>query len=103
MRKMVEEKPELGQEMIEGALNAILGGDLEEGRLLLRSYINATISFAELGRRLEKDPKNLMRSLGPKGNPTAANLFEMIRACTEAGDLEVTARVAPRQPAPAPG
>lgn len=102
MRKMVDENPEFGQEMIEGALNAVLHGDFDDGRLLLRQYINATIGFAELGRRMDKDPKNLMRALSPKGNPTASNLFEIVRACTDAGNMEIEARVLPRRASPAP-
>jgi hypothetical protein len=45
---------------------------------LLRDYINATIGFEALGDLTDKSPKSLMRMFGPKGNPQARNLFEII-------------------------
>ena len=94
MRKMVDENPQFGLDMFEDALNAILSGDVDEGRIRLREFVATSIGFAELGRRLGKDPKNLMRSLSPKGNPTASNLFEIIQACKESEGVTITAHVA---------
>ena len=48
------------------------------GKAILRDYINATIGFDALGSLTDKSPKSLMRMLGPKGNPQARNLFEII-------------------------
>jgi DNA-binding phage protein len=90
MKEMVLENPEHGHEMLEDALNAVFADDLDDGRLLLRSYINATIGFSELGRVLEKDPEALKHALGSKGNPAAATLFEIVYACAEADDLKIT-------------
>ncbi len=44
----------------------------------MRDYINATIGFEELSRLTRRPAKSLMRMLGPKGNPQARNLFEVI-------------------------
>jgi len=106
LKKLVDENPEMGQQMLEGAVNALFQGEIDEGRILLRQYINATLGFAELGRRLDKDPKNIMRSLGPKGNPTLTNLMAMIQACASAQKMEIQAHVVPKKrsknhPAPA--
>jgi hypothetical protein len=60
------------------ALDCFLAGDTETGKAILRDYINATIGFEALGTLTEKDAKSLMRMLGPKGNPQARNLFEVI-------------------------
>jgi len=60
------------------AMQALLDGDLEEGRAALRSCINATIGFEQLGARLGRSPKSLMRMFGPSGNPTAENLLGVI-------------------------
>ncbi len=100
---MVDEDPQIGLDMFEEALNAILRGDVDEGRVHLREFVASTIGFAELGRRLDKDAKNLMRTLSPRGNPTASNLFEIIQACIEAEGVTVTAHMEPaRQSAPSP-
>lgn len=57
---------------------AMLDGNLEEGRAVLRSCINATIGFEKLGTALGRSPKSLMRMFGPSGNPTAENLLAVI-------------------------
>ncbi len=43
----------------------MLIGDIETGKSLVRNYINATVGPAP----------SLMRMFGPKGNPSAKNLF----------------------------
>lgn len=101
LKAMVERNPHMAAEMLEDAINALLAGELDEGRLLLRQYVNATIGFPELARRTGKADKNLMRTLGPTGSPTAANLFQIVRACMEAEGIKVAAHVI-RQGARAP-
>ena len=59
-------------------VDCLLSGDLETGKAVLRDYINATIGFDVLAGLTHKSPKSLMRMLGPKGNPQARNLFEII-------------------------
>lgn len=60
---------------------------------MLRDYINATIGFAALAEATQTPVKSLMRMLGPKGNPTAANLFAVINALQDrtGGHIEVRA------------
>jgi hypothetical protein len=60
------------------AMQALLDGNLGEGRSALRSCINATIGFEKLGTALGRSPKSLMRMFGPSGNPTAGNLLGVI-------------------------
>jgi DNA-binding phage protein len=93
LKGMIGQKPELGAELLEDAVNSLLAGDLDEGRLLLRQFVNATIGFKELAARTGKIDKNLMRTLSISGNPTAANLFEIVRACVEAQGLTIDAHV----------
>ena len=93
MKAVVARNPQMATEMLEDAINALLAGELDEGRLLLRQYVNATIGFGELARRTGKVDKNLMRALGPSGSPTAANLFEIIQACMNAEGVTVSAHV----------
>jgi DNA-binding phage protein len=66
------------QVLLAEAMQALLDGNLEEGRAALRSCINAAIGFEKLGTALDRSPKSLMRMFGPSGNPTAANLFGVI-------------------------
>ena len=60
------------------AVDCFLAGDTDTGKAMLRDYINATIGFEALATLAGKDAKSLMRMLGPKGNPQARNLFDVI-------------------------
>ena len=60
------------------ALECFLSGDAETGKAVLRDYINATIGFQALGEETGRLPKSLMRMLGPRANPQARSLFDVI-------------------------
>ncbi|MFO7985086.1 MAG: hypothetical protein R6U38_04425 [Desulfatiglandaceae bacterium] len=45
---------------------------------ILHDHIKAFIGFEALGSRTDKSPKSGMRMVGPKGDPQARNLFEII-------------------------
>lgn len=69
--------------LLREALQQLVNGDVETGRGILGTYINATIGYPALGARLGKSPKSLIRMLGPSGNPRADNLFEIVRALND--------------------
>ena len=64
--------------LLRESIECLLAGDMDSGKAMLRNYINATMGFKELGERTTKSSKSLMHMLGPKGNPQARNLFEII-------------------------
>jgi hypothetical protein len=64
--------------LLKEAVDTLLSGDLDTGKIVLRDYINATVGFDKLGNATKKSPKSLMRMLGPKGNPQARNFFEIV-------------------------
>jgi len=70
--------PEFRRGLLTEALDCFLEGETEEGKLILRDYVNATIGFEELARLTDKTPKSLMRMLSSDGNPRADNLFAII-------------------------
>ncbi len=78
VRARAQSDPEFRAELLREAIQCLISGDLESGQAVLRDYINATLGFEELGARTQRSPKSLMRMLGPKGNPQARNLFEII-------------------------
>ncbi|WP_135212739.1 DNA-binding protein [Vitreimonas flagellata] len=61
------------------AIEALLAGELQVGKAILRDYINATIGFEALAEAVDINAKSLMRMLGPEGNPQAANLFAVVK------------------------
>jgi len=51
---------------------------VETGKIILRDFINATVGFTILSDVTHRSAKSLMRMLGPRGNPQARNLFEIV-------------------------
>ncbi len=74
----VERDPAFREALLKEGVECLLSGDVDTGKIILRDYINATIGFEELGGLTDKSPKSLMRMFGPRGNPQARNLFEII-------------------------
>jgi hypothetical protein len=74
----VRSDPAFRAELLKEAVECMLSGDVDTGKAVLRDYINSTIGFTALGAATHKPPKSLMRMFGPKGNPQARNLFEVI-------------------------
>lgn len=66
------------QAMLRESVEALLSGDTETGRAMLRDYINAAVGFGELAEATQIPAKSLMRMFGPEGNPRANNLFNVI-------------------------
>ena len=71
--------PAFREGLLTEALDCLLAGELDAGKLLLRDYINATIGFRELARQMNKKDTSISRMLGPSGNPSARNLFTITR------------------------
>jgi DNA-binding phage protein len=79
--------------MLAEAVETLLRGDLDAGKAMLRDYINATIGFETLAREIGKDSKSIHRMLGPRGNPTAENIFSIVRILQKVGDLSFQVKV----------
>jgi hypothetical protein len=78
IRNDLRNSPEFGGALLSEAVACMVAGDLETGKIVLREYVHGTVGFPSLGAALGRSPKSLMRMLGPRGNPQARNLFEMV-------------------------
>ena len=78
VKDRVAHDPAFREELFREGIECLLTGDVDTGKAVLRDYINATIGFDALGTATARSPKSLMRMFGPKGNPQARNLFEII-------------------------
>jgi hypothetical protein len=47
--------------------DAMLSGDVETGKTILRDYIKATVGFEKLRAATGAPPKSLIRMFGPRG------------------------------------
>ncbi len=70
--------PAFRKGLLSDALESLLSGEVALGKELLRDYINATVGFPELAAHTKIHVKTLHQMFGPKGNPTARNLFEIV-------------------------
>jgi len=74
----VKDDKEFAEALLREGVDAMLSGDLETGKTILRDYIKAPVGFENLGAATGAPPKSLIRMFGPRGNPQAKNLFSVI-------------------------
>ncbi len=77
--KRAQKSAAFRRELLIEAVNELLAGSLDAGKAILRDYINATITFEGLAKKTGKPAKSLHRMLGPRGNPRADNILEIIK------------------------
>jgi DNA-binding phage protein len=70
--------PAFRKGLLSDALESLLCGEVALGKELLRDYINAAVGFPKLAAHTKIHVKSLHQMFGPKGNPTARNLFEIV-------------------------
>jgi DNA-binding phage protein len=70
--------PAFRRALLREAIECMLSGDIDTGKAVLRDFINATVGFERLGSKTRIPPKSLIRMFGPRGNPQAKNLFEVV-------------------------
>ncbi|HKD58700.1 MAG TPA: transcriptional regulator [Hyphomicrobiaceae bacterium] len=78
VQRHVKGDAKYAEALLREGIDAMLSGDLDTGKTILRDYIKATIGFEKLGAATGAPPKSLIRMFGPRGNPQARNLFGVI-------------------------
>jgi DNA-binding phage protein len=73
-------EPGFAKGMFVEGVNSFLQNEIDVGKDILRDYINATIGFEKLAKKVDLPPKSLMRMFGPNGNPQAKNFLAVIAA-----------------------
>ena len=74
----VKNDPKFAEALLREGIDAMLSGDLDTGKTIMRDYIKATVGFEKLAEATDTPPKSLIRMFGPRGNPQARNLFSVI-------------------------
>jgi hypothetical protein len=69
----VKKDKKFAEALLREGVDALLSGDVETGKTILRDYIKATVGFEKLGEATGTQPKSLIRMFGPRGNPQAKN------------------------------
>jgi hypothetical protein len=78
VRADLQDSPDYRRALLREAVGCVVSGDVETGKSVLRKYINGTVGFVALGEAVGRSSKTLMQMLGPKGNPTITNFFEIV-------------------------
>ena len=81
--------PGFREALLRESVDAMLSGDLDVGKAVLRDYIKATIGYAALGEGVGVPSKSLIRMFGPKGNPNADNLFKVLGHLQKQAGIEL--------------
>ena len=94
IRARAQRDPDFRQALLREAVECVINGDLATGKAVLRDYVNAAAGFQDLQKRTHIPAKSLMRMLGPKGSPSAANLSSILTALqkTEGVRFELSLR-----------
>ena len=77
IKAQVERDPGFRKALLARAAQAMLAGETDVGKIMLRDFINATIGFQDLAADIDKTPESLMRMLSETGNPRTNNLMEI--------------------------
>jgi hypothetical protein len=94
IRARVKRDPGFRKALLREGIENFLSGDVETGKIILRDFINATVGFAKLSDVTRRSAKSLMRMLGPRGNPQARNLFEIVAYLQRAEGVRFVVRSA---------
>jgi DNA-binding phage protein len=78
VQKHVKADKKFAEALLREGVDAMLSGDVDAGKTILRDYIKATVGFEKLGEATGAPSKSLIRMFGPRGNPQAKNLFNVI-------------------------
>jgi hypothetical protein len=78
VERQVKDDRKFAEALLREGIDAMLSGDLDTGKTIMRDYIKATVGFEKLGEATDTPPKSLIRMFGPRGNPQARNLFSVI-------------------------
>src|SRR5438309_4253922 len=78
VQEHVKREKKFAEALLREGIDAMLSGDVDTGKIILRDYIKATVGFEKLGEATDTPPKSLIRMFGPRGNPQARNLFSVI-------------------------
>lgn len=70
--------PAFRDALLAEGVDALLSGDVDTGKVVLRDYINATLGFEKLATATGTPSKSLIRMFSRAGNPNARNLFGVL-------------------------
>jgi DNA-binding phage protein len=95
VQRRVASDTAFGEALLREGIDTMLTGDVDTGKAILRDYIKATIGFEKLGEATGTQPKSLIRTFGPRGNPQARNLFSVLGYLQKQAGLQLHVTTGP--------
>ena len=89
VQRRLGQDPAFATALLREGVAAMLAGDMDTGKTILRDYIKATVGFEKLGKATSLPPKSLIRMFGPRGNPQARNLFGILGYLQEMAGIQL--------------
>src|SRR5947199_10784078 len=99
VQRQVKADKKFAEAFLREGIDALLSGDVESGKTILRDYIKATVGFEKLGAATGAPSKSLIRMFGPRGNPQAKNLFSVLRYLQKRAGVRLEVSGRPRSKA----
>jgi hypothetical protein len=95
VQRRVARDPKFATALLREGVDAMLSGDVDAGKSILRDYIKATMGFEKLGQATGTQPKSLIRMFGARDNPQARNLFSVIGYLQKRAGIELHVNAGP--------
>src|SRR6201987_2230952 len=89
VQAQVKADKKFAEALLREGVDAMLSGDVDTGKTILRDYIKATVGFDKLSQATKTPSKSLIRMFGPHGNPQAKNLFNVLGYLQKRAGLEL--------------
>ena len=89
VRDRAQRDPEFRSALLVEAAQALIDGDLDVAKAVLRDYINATVGFEHLSRKVQIPKKSIMRMLSTSGNPSTNNMTLILAYLSEQEGLRL--------------
>src|SRR5580700_2984081 len=96
VERQVKNDRKFAEALLREGIDAMLSGDLDTGKTIMRDYSKATVGFEKLGEATDTPPKSLIRMFGPRANPQARNLFGIIGYLQQQAGVELHVMAGPR-------
>lgn len=74
IRDRAQADPEFRSALLVEAAQALIDGEPDVAKAVLRDYVNATVGFDDLSRKVRIPKKSIMRMLSKSGNPSTSNM-----------------------------
>jgi DNA-binding phage protein len=103
VQQQVKADKKFADALLREGIDAMLSGDVDTGKTILRDYIKATVGFEKLSEATGAPSKSLIRMFGPRGNPQAKNLFNVLGYLQDRAGLRLhvmSSRTVAAQPRP---